>query len=111
MTAPSPASTCELVSEKCVAPGSGNVACSSAFSAAMSRAASGEASVLRRISTVAMAEILALATTAFSDWPRRSLRGAFIPRCERAGTDFAARMSNKTQATRRTRAIDARAVA
>ena len=33
-----------------------------------------------------------------SNWPRRSIQGAFIPRGERAATDFAARMQPKTRA-------------
>jgi hypothetical protein len=50
--APSPATTCALSSERCMAPGSENIAFSSAFSAAISRAAAGEGNVLRRMSTV-----------------------------------------------------------
>jgi len=33
-----------------------------------------------------------------SDWPRRSIHGAFIPRGGRAATDFAARMQPETRA-------------
>ena len=51
--------TCTSLREKCVAPGSGNAFVSSAFSAARSRTASGEASVLRRMCTVPTLEIVA----------------------------------------------------
>jgi ectoine hydroxylase-related dioxygenase (phytanoyl-CoA dioxygenase family) len=37
-------------------------------------------------------------TPATSNWPRRSLQGAFIPQQGRAATDFAARMQPDTRA-------------